>query len=331
MYIGLEFKETSKENISAVSMFGKEAQEAYSLESFHLADNTLNSFSLINFTGDLVNGHRVTKEVSVCKISKKLTIKVAGKYVKNLVCNIPTTCEDFYVLKDVLKIIRTMSMCKGYAGNKTDISTENWGDSPRVRALKCTGLISSQNRTSLCLKCRKKETYRKSLLEPKVHKEHAEHSYSLFTPIKMPMASVSNIVQTPECMEERDTDADTTLGTDNAYISDSETDLVNDPTYSPSDEDDEEHVSSSATISEENFKLISDLLSVMCPSLANDATDFLILLKSQIANSEKSETRLRRWDPRFKYIEKKPSELLNCLFPNKTVYFLLLMYFFSVK
>ena len=299
VYIGIELVSNNKENIQNHDIFSFEAQKEYAKSNFHLAENKPDCFSLILFTGDTVNGHRITKEVSINKTTKALSIKVAGKNVKNSTCNVPATCQDIHGLTQILSIIKSMSMCKGFLVDKADSHSEFWGDGHRVKAENCLGLFSNQNKAKICLRCRKRQSYLRSKIEARVPDLQIKYPLAIDKPDAGHLTSSIPQVDTASLSDE--ISLDELSETDSEPSARFDADPEYDPMYEPSEddgEDDDNEYVESKKVSEDSFNVIRDMIESLCPSLANG--EFIELLRSQVGNAEKSDSRRRRWEPRLK-------------------------------
>jgi hypothetical protein len=178
---------------------------------------------------------------------------------------------------------------------------EDWNGDRRVRALHCLGFINKQNRSDMCTVCRKKKEYLKELpVTKKDAKPTFDHSYSN-TPCSLILKPSVQSHKEPE-PRQKDTQngsPSTPMDSPSKDIEDSSTSdmdisfdsMNNDPTYLPSDEgaDDESP--------EDLDQLVHKIIGSLCPSLETE--QFIDLIKSQVGNTNLSDPRLRRWDPRF--------------------------------
>jgi hypothetical protein len=300
VYVGITIKFNDKENaIQYLTTDG--IQETATKNSFTLIDVTKLDQSLVSFTGDLVNGHRVTKDVTMHKITKVVTVIVAGKIVKT--DSIPTVCNDVSTLDRILKLVKLMNISKGFHFSEDygkNVPVEEWNNGgKRVRALTCSGVINKQSRSNMCLACRKKQSYLQELSLPKKEaKPHNEHSYSN-TPIITkepspnptdPANSETNEQPNSSVIEFMDVNDE---NTHHEIVTDCEED---DPTYSPSDED-SEMLNTSSTCDQDLDETVHKIIGSLCPSLERE--EFVDLLKSQVGNTNLLDARLRRWSPRF--------------------------------
>ena len=100
MYIGLDLKLNNKENVDSTikvqDLNSPAAQQVLIGNGFILADDNDHQKTMVFFTGELVNGLRITKDVMLNKKTNAVSVTFAGKSVE--IGTIPSDCKNISTL-----------------------------------------------------------------------------------------------------------------------------------------------------------------------------------------------------------------------------------------
>ncbi|XP_070577147.1 uncharacterized protein [Ptychodera flava] len=117
--------------------------------------------TIVHFTGDICNGHRVAKEVNITD-SGHTSLKVSGKNIDLTELGIPS-CVIFTPasINSVLSLISKLRVCRGFECSKLNEKCERWGredkdeEEARQRSSSCKGVLSFTKIAYSCKNCAK--------------------------------------------------------------------------------------------------------------------------------------------------------------------------------